>query len=174
LVVPLLGLFFLVYPILVVLGSEPTPTQTFIALGGAALFACVFLWLMLLHEPLQLVLAEPSRVLKYRATIAFLAVLAGVLSLILGVEWRMLFIYPINVAAGIMLLRKDAYLAIAGIVVVTLIFGSPWGWHGWWSRPSRLASGPLPSLARSPRSQSCVPRGRSLPGWPWRGHASGR
>jgi hypothetical protein len=108
LVVPLLGLFFLVYPIHVVLSSEPTPTQAFFALGGAALFAGVFLWLVWLHEPLRLAPAVPSMVLTYRATIAFLAIVAGVLSLVLGAEWCVLFFYHINVAAGMMLLRRAA------------------------------------------------------------------
>ena len=43
LLVPLLGIFFLVHPIQVVFGSDPTPARAAIALGGAALFACVFL-----------------------------------------------------------------------------------------------------------------------------------
>src|SRR6266508_4529925 len=66
LIVPLLGLFFLVYPIMVVFASEPTPAQVFFALSGAALFAGIFLWLMWLHEPLQLAPPNPSPVLKYR------------------------------------------------------------------------------------------------------------
>jgi two-component system, NarL family, sensor histidine kinase DesK len=127
LIVPLLGLFFLVYPIMVVFASEPTSAQVFFALSGAALFAGIFLWLMWLHEPLQLAPPTPSQVLKYRAVIVFLAVLAGVLSFFLGPEWRMLFFYHINVAAGIMLLRTDAYIMIAGITVITLLLGFPVG-----------------------------------------------
>jgi two-component system sensor histidine kinase DesK len=127
LIVPLLGMFFLVYPIMVVFASEPTPAQVFFALSGAALFAGVFLWLMWLHEPLQLAPPNPSQVLKYRAVIVFLAVLAGVLSFFLGPEWRMLFFYHINVAAGIMLLRRDAYVTIAGITLITLLLGFPLG-----------------------------------------------
>jgi two-component system sensor histidine kinase DesK len=106
-----------------VLTTEPTAAQAFFAVGGAALFAGVFLWLMWLHEPLQLVPAERSKVLKYRAMIAFLALLACALNLVLGVEWRMLFFYHINVAAGIMLLRRDAYVAIGAIALVTLVLG---------------------------------------------------
>src|SRR4051812_32917185 len=115
LIVPLLGLFFLVYPIMVVFASEPTPAQVFFALSGAALFAGVFLWLIWLHEPLQLAPPNPSQVLKYRAVIVFLAALALTLSFFLGSEWRMLFFYHINVAAGIMPLRRDAHITIAGI-----------------------------------------------------------
>jgi two-component system sensor histidine kinase DesK len=66
-------------------------------------------------------------VLQYRATIAFLALLAGVLSLVLGAEWCMLFFYHINLAAGIMLVRRDAYVAIAGIAAVTWVLGAPAG-----------------------------------------------
>ena len=127
LVVPLLGLFFLVYPIQVVFASDPTPAQILFALGGAALFAGVFLWLMWLHEPLQLVTPRRSEIRKYRATIALLALLAGALSFALGVEWRMLFFYHINVAAGIMLLRRDAYVTIAGIAIITFVLGLPTG-----------------------------------------------
>ena len=135
LLVPLLGLFFLVYPIMVVLTSDPTPAQVFFALGGAALFAGVFLWLMWMHEPLQLVPAEPSAVLKYRATIAFLAVLAGALGFGLGPEWRMLFFYHINVAAGIMLPKRDAYVTIAGIALLTLVVGASSGF-AWLAVPA--------------------------------------
>ena len=123
LLVPLLGIFFLVYPIQVVFNSNPTPVRASIALCGAVLFACVFLWLMWTHEPLQLVTAGPSEVLMYRAAIGFLAVLAVALSFALGAEWRMLFFYHINVAAGIMLPKRDAYVAIAGIATLTLVFG---------------------------------------------------
>jgi two-component system, NarL family, sensor histidine kinase DesK len=127
LLVPLLGLFFLVYPIRLLLASDPTPARVSFALGGAALFAGVFLWLMWTREPLQLVQAEPSEVLKYRAAIAFLAVLAGALSFTFGAEWRMLFFYHINVAAGIMLPKRDAYAVIAGIAILTLVLGFPLG-----------------------------------------------
>lgn len=123
LLVPLLGLFFLVYPIFVVLTSDSTLTQVLFALGGAALFAGVFLWLMWMNEPLQLVPVEPSEVLEYRAAIAFLAVLAIALNLVVGTEWRMLIIFHVNVAAGIMLPKRDAYAAIAGLAVFTLAFG---------------------------------------------------
>lgn len=127
LLVPLLGLFFLVYPIQVLLAEDPTPARLVFALVGAALFAGVFLWLMWLHEPLQLLPAGPSEVLKYRATIACLLVLAGTLSLVLGAEWRMLFFYHSNVAAGIMLTRRDAYVVIAGISLLTFVLGFPLG-----------------------------------------------
>ena len=123
LILPLLGLFILVYPIQVVLGSDPTPALAFFALGGAALFAGAFLWLMWTREPLQLVPAEPAEVLKVRVAIAVLAVLAGVLCLRLGPEWRMLFFYHLNVAAGIMLPKRDAYAVVAGIVLLTLVVG---------------------------------------------------
>jgi two-component system sensor histidine kinase DesK len=124
LLVPLLGLFFLVHPIRIVFSSDPTPARAVLALGGAALFAGVFLWLMWTREPLQLVRAKPSDVLKVRIAIAFLAVLAGALGFGLGPEWRMLFFYHLNVAAGIMLPKRDAYAVVTGIALLTLVAGS--------------------------------------------------
>ena len=118
---PLLGLVFLIYPIRAVLTSDPTPARVLLALGGAALFAGVFLWLIWFHDPLSSS-ADPSEVRKRRAAIAFLAILALTLNLILGSEWRMLF-FHVNVAAGIMLLSRDAYVAIAGLAVCTLALG---------------------------------------------------
>jgi two-component system sensor histidine kinase DesK len=103
--------------------------RVFLALGGAALFAGVFLWMMWMQDPLWSALAEPSEVRKRRATIAFLAVLALALNLALGSEWRVLF-FHVNVAAGIMLLTRDAYVAIAGLAATTLalgfVFGMAW------------------------------------------------
>jgi serine phosphatase RsbU (regulator of sigma subunit) len=119
---PQLGLVFLGYPIRVMLESDPTPTRVLLTLGGAALFAGVFLWLMLMHEPLPSRVVEPSEIRKRRAAIASLAGLVVALNLILGNEWRVLF-FHVNIAAGFMLLRKDAYAAIAGLAVVTFILG---------------------------------------------------
>jgi serine phosphatase RsbU (regulator of sigma subunit) len=119
---PLLGLVFLGYPIRVMLESDPTPMQVLLTLGGAALFAGVFLWLMWMHDPLPSAAAEPSEVRKRRAAIAFLAALVIALNLVLGDEWRVLF-FHVNIAAGFTLLRKDAYVAIAGLAVVTFVLG---------------------------------------------------
>jgi serine phosphatase RsbU (regulator of sigma subunit) len=119
---PQLGLVFLGYPIRVMLESDPTPMRVLLTLGGAALFAGVFLWLMLMHEPLPSRVVEPSEIRKRRAAIASLAGLVVALNLILGNEWRVLF-FHVNIAAGFMLLRKDAYAAIAGLAVVTFILG---------------------------------------------------
>jgi serine phosphatase RsbU (regulator of sigma subunit) len=119
---PLLGLVFLGYPIRVMLESDPTPMRVLLTLGGAALFAGVFLWLMWMHDPLPSAAAEPSEVRKRRAAIAFLAVLVVALNLTLGDEWRVLF-FHVNIAAGFTLLRKDAYVAIAGLAVVTFVLG---------------------------------------------------
>ena len=119
---PLFGLIFLIYPVRAVLTSDPTPAQVWLALVGATLFAGVFLWLMWMQEPLWSASAEPSEVRKRRATIALLAVLALALNLALGSEWRVLF-FHVNVAAGIMLLTRDAYVAIAGLALTTLALG---------------------------------------------------
>jgi two-component system sensor histidine kinase DesK len=123
LIVPLLGVFFLVYPIQILLRSDLAPARVLLALCGAALFAGVFLWLMWTQEPLQLASAEPSEVLKVRLAIAVLAVLAGLLGFGVGPEWRMLFFYHLNVAAGIMLPRREAYAVVAGIVLLTFVAG---------------------------------------------------
>ena len=119
---PLLGLVFLGYPIRVMLESDPTPTRVLLTLGGAVLFAGVFLWLMWMHDPLPSAAAEPSEVRKRRAAIAFLAGLVVALNLVLGDEWRVLF-FHVNIAAGFTLQRKDAYVAIAGLAVVTFVLG---------------------------------------------------
>ena len=119
---PLLGLIFLIYPIRAALASDLTPLRVLFALGGAALFAGVFLWLLWTHEPLPSGAAEHLEVRWRRAAIAFLVILALALNLILGSEWRVLF-FHVNVAAGILLLTRDAYVAIAGIAVLTLALG---------------------------------------------------
>src|SRR5215203_4286145 len=119
---PLFGLVFLIYPVRAVLTSDPTPARVSLALIGAALFAGVFLWLIWMQEPPWSASVEPSEVRKRRATIALLAVLALALNLALGSEWRVLF-FHVNVAAGIMLLTRDAYVAIVGLATTTLTLG---------------------------------------------------
>jgi len=131
---PLFGLVFLIYPVRAVLTSDPTSAQISLALGGAAIFAGVFLWLMWTQKPLWSASAEPREVLKRWATIALLAVLAISLNLTLGSEWRVLF-FHINVAAGIMLMTRDAYVAIAGLAVVTFALGTVSG-MAWLALPT--------------------------------------
>jgi two-component system sensor histidine kinase DesK len=131
---PLFGLVFLIYPIRAVLASDPTPARAILALGGAALFAGIFLWLMWMQTPLWSASAVPHEVRKRRATIAFLAGLAIALNLFLGTEWRVLF-FHVNIAAGIMLLTRDAYLTIAGLAVTTLALGSVSG-MAWLALPT--------------------------------------
>ena len=131
---PLFGLVFLIYPIRAVLASDPTPVRAIFALGGAALFAGIFLWLMWMQTPLWSASAGLHEVRKRRATIAFLAGLAIALNLTLGTEWRVLF-FHVNIAAGIMLLTRDAYLAIAGLAVTTLALGSVSG-MAWLALPT--------------------------------------
>ncbi len=117
---PLFGLVFLIYPVRAVLTSDPTPTQVFLALGGAALFAGVFLWSMWTRRPLRS--AESSETSRRRVRIAFLAVLAVSLSLVLGGEWLVLF-FHVNIAAGMLLPTRDAYVTIAGLALVTFTLG---------------------------------------------------
>lgn len=119
---PFLGLVFLIYPLRAVLTSDPSSARVFLALAGATLFTGVFLWLMWWHEPLWSATAEPSEVRKRRMIIVFLMVLVVALNLTLGQEWRVLLFHT-NVAAGIMLLSRDAYTAIVGLTVITLALG---------------------------------------------------
>jgi len=120
---PLLGLVFLVYPVRAVLTSEPTPARIVLALGGAGLFAGVFLWLIWAHEPLSAATtSRPFEVRKRWAAIAFLAALAVALNLTLGNEWRVLFFHA-NIAAGMLLPTRGAYAAIAGLAALTLSLG---------------------------------------------------
>ncbi len=131
---PLFGLVFLIYPVRAIITSDSTPLRISLALGGAVLFAGVFLWLMWTQEPLWSAATEPSEVRKRRATIAFLAVLAISLNLMLGSEWRVLF-FHVNVAAGIMLLTRDAYVAIAGLAAITFALGTVSG-MAWLALPT--------------------------------------
>lgn len=135
LVVPLLGVFFLIYPNQVLLVSDPPAGLIAFAMGGTVLFASLFLWLMWTREPLRLVPEEPLEILKYRMVIAALALVAGVLSYKLGPEWRMMFFYHINVAAGIMLPRRDAYVVVGGIAALTFVIGVPTGF-AWLAFPA--------------------------------------
>src|SRR5918998_1304127 len=120
---PLFGLVFLIYPIRAVLTSDPTVTRVFLALGGATLFAGAFLWLMWTQAPLWSPSAGPREVRKRRAMIASLAVLAISLNLVLGSEWRVLFFHT-NIATGMILLTRDAYVAIAGLAAITFALGT--------------------------------------------------
>jgi two-component system, NarL family, sensor histidine kinase DesK len=125
LVGPPLALVFLGYPISAVLASDPTPARAFLVLGGAALFAGVFLWLMWLHEPLPagpVAPVAPAEVLERRAAIAFLAALVVALNLVLGTEW-LVFFFHLSAAAGLMLPRREAYVAIVGLAAVASAIG---------------------------------------------------
>ena len=117
---PLLGLVFLIYPVRAVLTSDSTPARVAFALGGAALFAGVFLWLMWEQTPPR----GRGRfdVRGRRVMVAFLVVLAISLNLILGSEWLVLF-FHVNIAAGMLLLAGEAYVAIAGLAAVTFALG---------------------------------------------------
>ena len=137
---------FLIYPLRAVLISDPTPGLVFLALGGLALFACVFLWSMWTRRPPRSASEEPSEIGRRRATIAFLAALAVSLSLVLGGEWLVLF-FHVNIAAGMLLPTRDAYVAIAGLALVTFTLGVVSG-MAWLTLPQRpSASGPPLSSA---------------------------
>ena len=129
---PMFGMVFLIYPVRAVLISDPTPARVSLALGGAALFAGVFLWSMWTRRPLRS--EEPSEIGARRVTIVFLAALVVSLSLVLGGEWLVLF-FHVNVAAGMLLLTRDAYVAIAGLALVTLTLGAVSG-MAWLALPT--------------------------------------
>jgi two-component system, NarL family, sensor histidine kinase DesK len=120
---PLFGMIFLIYPVRAVLISDPTLARISLALGGAALFAGVFLWTMWTQDPLWHTSAEPSELLRRRLTIVFLAALAISLNLVLGSEWRVLF-FHVNIAAGVLLLTREAYIAIACLAIITVMLGA--------------------------------------------------
>jgi two-component system sensor histidine kinase DesK len=132
---PLFGLIFLIYPIRAVFTSDPTPAHVLTALGGAALFAGVFLWLLWTHEPLPSAAADSREARKRWAAIVFLALLAVLLNLTLGSEWRVLF-FHVNVAAGLMLMTRDAYVAITLLAAVTLALGITSGGMAWLVLPT--------------------------------------
>jgi two-component system sensor histidine kinase DesK len=122
------GLLWLAYPIYALLTSNPSLVQLIFALAGTALFAGIFLWLLWLHEPLQAVMVEASEVRKRRAAISSLAALAIALTLVCGNEWLILFIHT-SIAAGLMLLGRDAYVAIAGVAILMVALGRVSGWE---------------------------------------------
>ena len=129
---PLFGMVFLIYPVRAVLTLDPTPARVALALGGAVLFAGVFLWSMWTQRPLGP--AGSTAIRGRRATIAFLAVLAISLNLVLGSEWRVLF-FHVNIAAGMMLLTGDAYVAIAILAAITFALGTVSG-MAWLALPT--------------------------------------
>jgi two-component system sensor histidine kinase DesK len=77
---------------------------------------------MWLHEPLPAGPAAPSEVLERRAAIASLAALVVALNLVLGTEW-LVFFFHLSAAAGLMLPRRDAYVATAGLAAVASAIG---------------------------------------------------
>jgi two-component system sensor histidine kinase DesK len=110
------------YPIRAVLTSAPSPARLVFSLGGAALFTGVFLWLLWFHTPLWSATAAPAEVHKRRAAVAVLVALAVALILFSAGEWQALF-FHVNVVAGIMLLKRDAYVAIVGLAPLTAALG---------------------------------------------------
>src|SRR5919197_6213222 len=58
LVGPLLALVFLGYPIRTAFVVDPTPERVLLTLGGAALFATGFVWLLWTREPFRAAPAE--------------------------------------------------------------------------------------------------------------------
>ena len=134
---PLVGLFWLAYPIQALLKSNPSTAQILFALAGTTLFVAVFLGLIWLGQPLRAAATDASEVRKRRAALASLVVLTLALALACGNEWLTLF-FHVNVLAGLLLPRRDAYAAIAGLAILMVVFGSASG-LGW----SDIAQGVL-------------------------------
>ena len=122
---PLLALVFLGYPIQTASVLDPTPERVFLTLGGAALFAGGFVWLLWTRGPFLSAPAEPAEVLKRRATVTCLAALVVALNLGLarGTEWLVLFFHT-AAAAGLVLPRPEGYTAIAVLVATAAAVGS--------------------------------------------------
>ena len=126
---PLVGLFWLAYPIQALLKSNPSSAQILFALAGITLFVAIFLGLIWLGQPLRAAATDVSEVRKRRAALASLVVLTLALALACGNEWLTLF-FHVNVLAGLLLPRRDAYAAIAGLAILMVVFGSASG-LGW-------------------------------------------
>jgi len=126
---PLVGLFWLAYPIQALLKSNPSSAQILFALAGITLFVAIFLGLIWLSQPLRAAATDVSKVRKRRAALASLVVLTLALALACGNEWLTLF-FHVNVLAGLLLPRRDAYAAIAGLAILMVAFGSASG-LGW-------------------------------------------
>jgi len=126
---PLVGLFWLAYPIQALLKSNPSSAQILFALAGITLFVAIFLGLIWLGQPLRAAATDVSEVRKRRAALASLVVLTLALALACGNEWLTLF-FHVNVLAGLLLPRRDAYAAIAGLAILMVAFGSASG-LGW-------------------------------------------
>ena len=86
---PLLALVFLGYPIQTAFVLDPTPERVLLTLGGAALFAGGFVWLLWTSGPFVTTPAEASELLKRRLAVMCLAALVVVLNfgLARGPEW---------------------------------------------------------------------------------------
>ena len=119
---PPLSLIFLIYPAQALFSSSTSFVQLILGLAGVTCFAGGFLWLMWTHKPFPRSLAETHDLAKRRATIFLLALLVLVFNFTLGFEWRGL-LFHVNVAAGLMLVRRDAYIAIAALALGTLSLG---------------------------------------------------
>ena len=126
---PLVGLLWLAYPIQGLLKSDPSSAQILFALAGTTLFVAVFLGLIWLGQPLRAAAMDVSEVRKRRAALASLVILTLALALACGNEWLTLF-FHVNVLAGLLLPRRDAYATIAGLAILMVVFGSALG-LGW-------------------------------------------
>lgn len=116
---PVLALVFLGYPIETAVVVDPTPSRVLISLGGAAFFGATFVWLVWTRGP------HTGATHGARAAVAVLAALVTALNLGLGrgPEWLVLFFHT-AAASGLVLERRDAYIAIAAISVIAAAVGS--------------------------------------------------
>jgi two-component system, NarL family, sensor histidine kinase DesK len=122
---PLLALVFLGYPIQTAFVLEPTPERVLVTLGGAALFGLGFVWLLWTAGPPVATPAEAPEVLRRRVSVGCLAALVVTLNFALarGPEWLVLFFHT-TAAAGLVLRRRDAYVAIALVAGLAAVVGN--------------------------------------------------
>jgi two-component system sensor histidine kinase DesK len=82
-----------------------------------------FLWLMWFHEPYS-ARVSPGDLLQRRLVIVGLAAVLITLILILDTEW-LVFFFHLSVASGLMLPRREAYAAVAGLAITASALGIP-------------------------------------------------
>jgi two-component system sensor histidine kinase DesK len=118
---PALALIFLGYPIQTALVVDPTPSRVLISLAGAACFGASFVWLIWTRGP-HTVANQRGQT---GAAVAGLAALVTALNLGLGrgPEWLVLFFHT-AAAAGLVLQRRDAFVAVAAVTVIAAGVGS--------------------------------------------------
>ncbi|MFC7625385.1 sensor histidine kinase [Microlunatus sp. GCM10028923] len=123
-----LSLILLGYPIRAAVEAGPTLPTSMISLGGAALFAAGFTYLMCWLRPARLLIGPPSAAELWlrRGLILGLAVLLIMLAEVTGPQWLSLF-FHVGMAVGVMLPAREAYVGVVVLLVVLFVLGFPYG-----------------------------------------------